>query len=110
MDEKKLIKIPVSDMLAVYKISGEGQVSFTVVPNGERELFFDKAGADPLVQISCTGDASSIGFSAGETRHNSALTMSMKYVSQDITDTDAEKKIETVVESPAGIRAVHTVV
>ena len=97
-------------MEAAYLISDSGSVSFTVIPQGDAEQFFDKAGADPLVQISCTGDATSIGFAAGETRHNSALTMSMKYVSQDVRDTAAGKIIETTVADPTGLRAVHTVV
>ena len=96
-------------MEAVYLFSEEGTVSFTLIPQREDELFFDKAGADPLVQISCTGDATSIGFAAGETRHNSALTMSMKYVSQDVTTRGDTTIIETVVQSAEGIRVSHFV-
>ena len=108
--DTKIIRINLCDMEAVYLISDSGSVSFTIIPQGGEELFFDKSGADPLVQISCTGDATSIGFAAGETRHNSSLTMSMKYVSQEVRDTGGGKIIETTVVSPEGIRAVHTVV
>ena len=108
-DNTKINKIPVSDMEAVYLFSENGSVSFTLIPKGNDTLYLDKAGADPLVQISCTGDASSIGFAAGETRHNSALTMSMKYISQDVRDTDDGTVIETVVGNDSGLRVIHTV-
>ncbi|MBQ6575882.1 MAG: hypothetical protein IJL90_07240, partial [Lachnospiraceae bacterium] len=105
----KIKRIQLNDMEAVYLISEEGAVSFSLVPQGGDELFFEKGGADPLVQISCTGDATSIGFAAGETRHNSALTMSLKYVSQDVRRGDDTTVIETVVESGEGIRVSHFV-
>ena len=89
MDNKNTVTtITLNDMEAVYRINEDGQVSFSLVPKDSREVFLDKGRVDPLVQISCTGDASSIGFAAGETRHNSALTMSMKYVSQDVDDNE----------------------
>ena len=111
MDNKNTVTtITLNDMEAVYRINEDGQVSFSLVPKDSREVFLDKGIVDPLVQISCTGDASSIGFAAGETRHNSALTMSMKYVSQDVEDNEKEKKITTTVESPSGIRAEHVVI
>ena len=78
----RIIREAVGDMEAVYKVSDEGEVSFTLVPAGSDELFYEKCRPDPLVQIFCTGDASAPGFAAGETRHNSGLTMAMKYVSQ----------------------------
>ena len=106
---KDIIKIPLNDMEAVYLLSDDGSVSFLMIPEGEDELYFDKAGADPLVQLSVTGDATSIGFAAGETRHNSALTMSLKYKGQDVRTTGDVTVIETTVSSPEGIRAVHTV-
>ena len=109
MDNKKIINIPVNDMEAVYVISESGQVSFTMAPKKEEELCFEKGNPDPLVQISCTGDASSIGFCAGETRHNSALTMSMKYVSQTVDEFGSIKTITTTVASDEGLRAEHTV-
>ena len=111
MDNKNTVTtITLNDMEAVYRINEDGQVSFSLVPKDSREVFLDKGIVDPLVQISCTGDASSIGFAAGETRHNSALTMSMKYVSQDVEDNEKGKKITTTVESPSGIRAEHIVI
>ena len=96
-------------MEAVYLLSDDGSVSFLMVPGGDDTLFTDKAGADPLVQLSITGDATSIGFAAGETRHNSALTMSLKFVDQDVKTTDEGTVIKTTVASRDGIRAVHTV-
>ena len=110
MENIKIIKIPVNDMEAVYSVSEAGQVSFMMVPKEEEELYFKKGNPDPLVQISCTGDASSIGFCAGETRHNSALTMSMKYVSQTVDESEGEKKITTVVASDDGLTAEHIVI
>ncbi len=109
MEKSKLIRIPVNDMEAVYMISDEGQVSFTLIPQGKEEVFFEKGKPDPLIQISCTGDASSIGFAAGETRHDSVLTMSMIFVSQNVDETQNGKEIITSVEYPGGITAVHTV-
>ena len=108
--ENTVTRITLNDMEAVYRINEDGQVSFMLVPKDDEEVFFEKGRVDPLVQISCTGDASSIGFAAGETRHNSAFTMSMKYVSQDVEEDDAEEKITTVVESASGIRAKHIVI
>ena len=110
MDNSKLVRIPLNDMEAVYRISEEGEVSFTLVPEDKQPLFLEKGRVDPLVQISVTGDATSIGFEAGETRHNSTLTMSMKYASQDIAENGTEKIITTVVKSEAGLRAEHIVV
>ena len=105
-----LIRIPISDMEAVYIISPEGQVSFSLLPSGEDNVYFDLNGADPLVQISVTGDATSIGFAAGETRHNSALTMSMIYEDQRVEVIDNGKIITTTVKRPDGITAKHIVV
>ena len=108
--EERLIRIPISDMEAVYIISPNGQVSFSLIPSGEENVYFDLKGADPLVQISVTGDATSIGFAAGETRHNSALTMSMIYEDQRVEENEDGKFITTTVQSPDGITAEHIVV
>ena len=109
---KEVRRIALNDMETVFLISEKGAVSFSLIPKEEDrlELFFEKAGPDPLVQISVTGDASCPGFAAGETRHNSAFTSSMKFLSQDVKDSGEEKIIETTVTSPEGIKAVHTVV
>ena len=48
--EERLIRIPISDMEAVYIISPNGQVSFSLIPSGEENVYFDLKGADPLVQ------------------------------------------------------------
>ena len=109
MGDTRIIREPVSDMEAVYIIHESGQVSFSLIPADGREVYFEKIRPDPLIQISCTGDASTLGFAAGETRHNSAMTMSMKYVSQKISKSGQGKNIITTVENPEGIRAVHTV-
>ncbi len=110
MGNSKIIRKPMNDMDAIYIISKEGQVSFTMVPATGDELFLYKVNPDPMIQISCAGDATSIGFEAGETRHNSALTMAMRYVSQDVVDTDSGKEIRTRVEGPFGIQAEHVVI
>ena len=85
---KEVRRIALNDMETVFLISEKGAVSFSLIPKEEDrlELFFEKAGPDPLVQISVTGDASCPGFAAGETRHNSAFTSSMKFLSQDVKD------------------------
>ena len=110
MEKDRIIRIPTGDMEAVYRINEDGQVSFTLVPEGDVQLFPEKGKADPLVQISCTGDATSIGFEAGLTRHNSALTMSMRYVSQSIDETPQQKVITTTVQSEGGIKAEHVLI
>ncbi|MBR4670121.1 MAG: alpha-galactosidase [Butyrivibrio sp.] len=107
MDGKKLIREPMNDMEAVYIIEETGKVSFTLLPAGEEELFWNKIKPDPLIQISCTGDATCIGFEAGETRHNSAMTMAMKYSSQVINVTSEGKSITTTVDYPGGMTAKH---
>ncbi len=110
MDSRKLIRIPLNDMEAVYRISEDETVSFSMIPKDGEDLYLEKGRVDPLVQISCTGDATSIGFEAGESRHNSALTMSMKYVSQTFEENGTEKTVVTTVKSADGIRADHIVV
>lgn len=110
MNEKQIKSIPINDMEAVYVISPEGQVSFSIVPKGYKEPAWEKGRPDPLVQISCTGDSSVLGFAAGMTRHNSGMTMSFKYVSQECEDTDDGKKIITTMRSPDGIRLEHIVI
>lgn len=110
MEKVRIIREKMNDMEAVYKISDEGQVAFTIVPSGSDDFYFEKCGISPMIQISCTGDATSVGFVAGETRHNSELTMSMRYVSQDIVETEEEKRITTIVENADGIRAEHVLI
>ena len=110
MSEKQVKMIPVNDMNAVYVISGEGEVSFSIVPEDHGEPAWDKGGADPLIQISCTGDSSVPGFAAGMTRHNSGMTMSFKYVSQECFDREGYRKIITELVNPQGIRLEHVLI
>lgn len=110
MSKEKITRIPVNDMDAIYITSDEGNISFLLIPLGDNDLCFEKAKVDPLIQISVTGDASSIGFAAGETRHDSALSMSMKFVFQEVIESGDEKKIITGLRSPEGIEANHTVI
>ncbi|MCR4806665.1 MAG: alpha-galactosidase [Lachnospiraceae bacterium] len=110
MSEKQVKTIQVNDMNAVYIISPEGQVSFCLVPKDHKEPSWDKGRPDPLVQISCTGDSSVLGFAAGMTRHDSGMTMSFKYVSQECQDTDEGRRIITELENPEGIRLEHVVI
>lgn len=113
MDVRKIVKVDFNDMNAVYIISKDGQVGFSVVPsavNNQETADFQKGRIDPLVQLSVTGDASSIGFAAGETRHNSALTMSLHFVSQKIIGENPDSEVKTVIttlESDSGIRVEH---
>lgn len=107
---KEIKTIPVNDMNAVYVISDEGQVSFSIVPKDHKEPLWEKGGPDPLVQISCTGDSSVPGFAAGMTRHNSGMTMSFKYVSQECEDKDDSRKIITELISPEGLRLEHVLI
>lgn len=107
--ENMIKRIAFGDMDAVYRFSEEGHVSFTIVPKESQKLNFEKGKVDPLVQISCTGDSSCPGFAAGETRHDSGLTMSMKYISQTETVFEGKKVVTTIVENPYGIRAEHIV-
>lgn len=110
MDGKKIIREPMNDMEAVYIIEDSGEVSFALIPKGEGELYWDKINPDPLIQISCTGDATCIGFEAGETRHNSGMTMSLRYSFQVIEETKEGKVITTTVEYPEHIVARHVVI
>ncbi len=101
--------IQINDMNAVYVTDDEGHVSFCLVPASFGEPKWDKGGADPADQISVTGDASGLGFNAGQTRHNSGLTMSMRYVSQDIDESSEGIRIVTHFEGDGGIKADHIV-
>ena len=110
MTLQKIIQIPFNDITAVYIITEENQVGFSIIPknDGLHNLTFNKGTIHPLVQISITGDASSPGFAAGESRHNSALTMSMKYVSQEVTDLEnGMKRVTTVLKNTDGITVEH---
>ena len=109
MEDKKTVSIPLGDMNAVYVINDEGQVSFCIVPGGYKDPKWDKGGMDPLIQVSCTGDNSIIGFAAGQTRHNSGLTMSFKYVSQECDESSDAVTITTYLENSDGIRLEHIV-
>ena len=109
MSKNKIIKVPFNDMNGIYVIAEDGTIGFSIVPNNKEDLFFDKGNVDPLVQISCTGDSSCPGFCAGETRHNSGLTMAMKYVSQDIEESKDLKTVTTTVKSENGLLARHVV-
>ncbi|MCR5735776.1 MAG: alpha-galactosidase [Lachnospiraceae bacterium] len=116
---KEIRTITVNDMDLVYIINEDKQVSFTLVPEsraGEKEvipggeLFFEKGGANPLVQISCTGDAAPSGFAAGMSHHNSALTMAMRFGDQKIEETADEKRVVTYLSDEAsGLKVIHTV-
>lgn len=108
--DRRMIKVPLGDMEALYRISEEGEVSFLIVPDDTKALYPDMCKADPLVQISCTGDASCYGFAAGETRHNSALTMSLRYISQDITEKDNEKTVTTMLSADYGLKVKHVLI
>ena len=108
MDKRQQI-IPLGDMNGIYIISEEGRVSFSILPNNEDALSLDKINEDPLVQISCTGDSSGLGFSAGETRHNSGLTMDMKYESMDVKEDGDEITVTTATKSDNGLVARHVV-
>ncbi|RKM60011.1 alpha-galactosidase [Butyrivibrio sp. CB08] len=102
--------ISLGDMNAIYVISPEGLVSFSMVPGNADGARWEKGRPDPMVQISCLGDSSCIGFAAGMTRHNSGMTMSFTYVSQDVTETDQRKEITTTLKSPDGMRLEHVVI
>lgn len=108
-DNRQIRIIPVGDMNAVYIISPEGSVSFCIIPQEGEKAAWEKGGADPLVQISCMGDSSGLGFNAGQTRHNSGMTMSLKFVSQNVNEDQDVKSIITILESPERIRVEHTV-
>lgn len=107
---KEIKVIPINDMNAVYVIYPEGQISFSIVPKGYKDPSWEKGRPDQLVQISCMGDSTVLGFAAGMTRHNSGMTMSFKYVSQECENTDNGKKIITTMKSPDGIRLEHVVI
>lgn len=109
MEGVELRKIKFGDIDLVYMISPEGNAGFAIVPAQDVCAKFEKGRIDPLVQISVTGDSSSLGFAAGETRHNSGLTMSMKYVSQTVFEDEGRKTVKTLVENSDGIRAEHVV-
>jgi len=106
-DREKIITF--GDMKAVYVFNGEGQVSFGLIPAGDLKTYFHKGITDPLIQISVSGDSTVGGFAAGETRHNSGLTMSLKYVSQKVIEEGNSKKVITLVENEDGLRAEHVV-
>ena len=106
----KITIIPINDMEAVYILDESGNVSFSLLPEGTTVTNYASFRPDPLVQLSVLGDATIPGFAAGETRHNSSMTMSMSYEGQFVDETDEGKVITTIVSSPDGISAEHIVV
>lgn len=106
----KITIIPINDMEAVYILDESGNVSFSLLPEGTTVTNYASFRPDPLVQLSVLGDATIPGFAAGETRHNSSMTMSMSYEGQFVDETDEGKVITTIVSSPDGISAKHIVV
>ena len=115
MREDKIIRIEFGDMEAVYRINESKQVSFGLVPrtadkDESEKLFLNKGKVSPLVQVSCTGDASGLGFCAGQTRHDSNMTMSMQYVDQEIFEKENEKTVITYLENEDKIRVEHIAV
>ncbi|MBR4993896.1 MAG: alpha-galactosidase [Lachnospiraceae bacterium] len=106
---EKIIKTAFGDMTGIYVVSENGAVSFTMAPANEENIHFNKCEDDSLVQVSCTGDVSSFGFCAGETRHFSGLTSSMKFESQDIEESDESKIVTTVLKNDEGLLAKHKV-
>ncbi len=110
MSDKQVKIISLGDMNAVYVISPEGLVSFFMVPGNAEGATWEKGKPDPLIQISCLGDSSCLGFAAGMTRHNSGMTMSFTYVSQDVSETVQGKEITTTLKSPEGMRLEHVVI
>lgn len=109
MDMSRISRISFDDMEAVYIIDEEGRVGFSIIPKGEMRVGFEKGHVDPMVQLSVTSDSSALGFVAGETRHNSGLTMSLKYVSQSVTNENGNKKVVTLLQNDKGIVAQHIV-
>ena len=110
MSDKQVKIIPIGDMSAVYVIFPGGEVSFSIVPENIAGATWEKGGPDPLVQISCLGDSSGLGFAAGMTRHNSGMTMSFLYESQKCEEHDQGKEIVTSLRAPDGIRLEHVVI
>lgn len=110
MKNNEIKRITFGDMDAVYIISDDGNVAFGMLPADCKNFNFNKGKIDSLVQISCTGDSSVAGFAAGETRHNSGLTMSLKYLSQSISNEADVTRVITVLENPEGIHVEHVVV
>ncbi|SDB61155.1 alpha-galactosidase [Butyrivibrio sp. INlla16] len=110
MSDKQLKIVSINDMDAVYIVSAKGQVSFSVVPKNYKNPAWEKGGPDPLVQISCLGDSTSLGFAAGMTRHNSGMTMSFKFVSQECAEESDHTKIVTTMTSAEGIKLQHIVI
>ena len=110
MSEEQIKRFSIGDIDAVYVISEEGQVSFLIVPAGLGTPLFGKGRPDPLVQISCTGDASVPGFAAGMTRHDSRMTMSFKYESLECVERDGYKKIVTRLTDKPGMSIEHVLI
>ena len=111
MSDKQVKVYPLGDMNVVYLISPDGQVSFSMVPKGRSDrTLWDKGGPDPMVQVSCLGDSTSIGFAAGMTRHNSGMTMALTFDGQLAEESDQGKEITTILKSPDGIRLHHVVI
>ena len=110
MSDKQVKVITLGDINAVYLISSQGQVSFSMVPTSRSDrTLWDKGSSDPMVQVSCLGDSSSIGFAAGMTRHNSGMTMSLAYEDQHVSESEQGKEITTILKSPDGVRLHHVV-
>lgn len=93
-------KISLGDMQAIFPVNEEGRAGFLLIPSvdldaSDKDIHLEKGWITPMVQLSVTGDSSDIGFAAGETRHNSGLTMSMKYAGQEVLEETVDGNKET---------------
>lgn len=109
MDRGGIKRINFGDMDGIYRVSDEGRVAFSLVVAGDDSVNLEKCNVDSLVQISCTGDSSVAGFAAGETRHNSGMTQSLRYDYQRELSEGKRKTVIMHLKNDDGVEVSHVV-
>ena len=97
-------------LAALYRREPEsGAVELLLVPEGwQSKVVRQDCAAAPLVQAKLAQDDMPPGFSGGRTLQNGPATLALAYAGQSARQAQGSLTVETVLNDPRGLRAVHT--
>jgi alpha-galactosidase len=109
--KKILSQFELGDMTVAY-IADDPRVGMLLAPTTLfDQVAWDKEYAvDSLIQVKALGDAYAGGISNGLTLRNSATVASLRYVEQQVEETEAATAISTTFATDDGQRAIHRLV
>ena len=115
--ETKLIKHTFNSIVALYAIRDD-IMTFTIVPSKMLDLVNNGAlfkndweqhyNVDPMVQVALKGDEVQRDFSAGNTLYNSTSSFNLRFIKQDVIETDERKEVRTILRNK-DIQVTHVV-